>query len=142
MKITKSEITGAVCLLVFIVFGMSSLIGGIPQLILFFFLGIIIEVASFYIMSLAMLKDTEGESWLVLIPFTILLIFSRLILNWDLLIPFYIMGILSVVSCYIFKYDKTGEKNTDNNLVIKVVLSGFAAIFLFISITGFVGVYI
>jgi hypothetical protein len=142
MKITKFHIAGALCLLVFIIFGVAYIKNNIPQAALFIFLGIIIEAASFFIMTIAMPKDKDGECWLLLIPFTILLIISHFLLNWDLLLPFYISGIFSVASYYIYRYDRTEEKETDNTLVLKVILSGFASVFLFTCITGFVGVFV
>ncbi|MDF2684929.1 MAG: hypothetical protein K0S55_110, partial [Clostridia bacterium] len=63
-------------------------------------------------------------------------------LNWDLIIPFYIAGIFSVSFYYIFKYDRDDKKDIDNMLILKVILSGFASIFLFTCISGFVGVFV
>ena len=134
MKIDRNLIFGTVGLILTCVCGIFSLNAGI---------GITLITTVFYIIAAALILIMYsyllpraigvGPDWLYYVPFPLMLIVSRIILGWDLFMPFYAAGIIAVTLDIYFRYKTKALRGT-----LMIAGTGIAAIVLFalISLCG------
>ncbi len=101
VKINKNSVVGIASLVVFMIFGIVGISGGVLKYVLFGFLHLLLAAATFVLMSFAI--EGQGKNrkdghyfWCDLAPFALILILAKLVAGWDFYIIFYFIGMVYV----------------------------------------------
>jgi hypothetical protein len=134
MKIDRNLIIGTVGLILTGICGIFSLGGNIGLTLLSAFFYIIAAAAILLIYSY-LIPHFFGinADWLYYMPFAVMLIVSRIILGWDIFMPFYAAGIIAVTLDLYARYKSKTLQGT-----LAIAGAGTASIILFaiISLCG------
>ncbi len=101
VKFDKNSVVGIASLVIFCVFAIINVQGGVLKYVLFGFLHLILAVVTFVMMSFVFGKQSENNKkssvfWCDLAPFAIILLLSQVVANWDFYIIFYFIGMIYV----------------------------------------------
>ena len=101
VKFDKNSVVGIASLVIFCVFAIMNVQGGVLKYVLFGFLHLILAVVTFVMMSFVFGKQGENnkkysEFWCDLAPFAIILLLAQVVANWDFYIIFYFIGMIYV----------------------------------------------
>ncbi|MBQ6053092.1 MAG: hypothetical protein IJL30_07425 [Clostridia bacterium] len=134
MKIDRNLIFGTVALILTGVCGIFSLNGDIGSILLSALFYIIAAAAVLLIYSY-LLPHFIGVNvdWLYYVPFPLMLIASRIILGWDLFMPFYAAGIIAIT---LDAYSKYKAKTLRGTLMIAGAGTASITLFALISLCG------
>ena len=137
-KFSKFILIGLACLGIFLFSGFFLVKkSSIPFYLIYVLCMLVWIVLTLTAMSLTM-SDKRCRSWLLLIPFTVSMMVMRLCFNWNVIIPFLIVGLLAVF------VDSAREISEREEMPMKPVLKHFAAtvgsIIVYICIYAFMGV--
>lgn len=101
VKLNKNSVVGIASLVVFMIFGISGVSGGVLKYVLFGFLHLLLAAATFVLMTFAI--EGQGKNrkdghyfWCDLAPFALILILAKLVAGWDFYIVFYFLGVVYV----------------------------------------------
>lgn len=134
MKIDRNLIFGTVGLILTGICGIFSLGGSIGITLLSALFYIIASAAILLIYSYLLPRFIGvGADWLYYIPFPVMLIVSRIILGWDIFMPFYAAGVIAVTLDLYVRYKAKTLQGT-----LAIAGAGTASIILFaiISLCG------
>lgn len=134
MKLDRNLIVGASALIITVICGIFSLDGGIGTVLLtsFFFIAAVAGIIALHSFFLPQAIGV-GANWFCYVPFPVMLIVSRMLLGWDLFMPFCVAGFLAIT---IDMYSRRPGKN--NNETLFIAGSGAASVLVFaiISLCG------
>jgi hypothetical protein len=127
MKIDRNLIIGTVGLILTGICGIFSLNADIGAILLSAFFYLIVSAAVLLIYSYLIPRFLGVYAdWLYFLPFPIMLIASRIILGWDLFLPFYAAGIVALTIDVYAKYKAKALHGT-----LMIAGAGAASIILF-----------
>lgn len=136
---TRNRLIGTLCLLVFLAFGSFSATAGTTKLIIYIVLGLVITAAAVVLISYVNLPKND-DFWLLLLPFTILMLFARIVCGWDITLPFLFIGLISLG---LKSTSSIKEKDENYNTEIAKSFGSIAiCIVLYICIFATAGVFI
>ena len=99
VNINKNSVVGIASLVVFVIFGVVGISGGVLKYVLFGFLHLLLAAATFVLMSFSI--EGQGKNrkdghyfWCDLAPFAVILVLAKLVAGWDFYIIFYVLGML------------------------------------------------
>ncbi len=129
MKIGKNSLIGLLSLFVFFLFAALSVRGNPVRCVVFVVIYLVLFVLMFKLLDrfLGRIVTKSKDFWLMLAPFALMLIFSRLIFGWDILFAFSTAGFISVaVDCV--------SRLIQKKAGIKAVLCVSAAVFASVAV--------
>ena len=137
-KFSKFILIGLACLGIFLFSGFFIVKKTDVMFYLIYVLCMAVWIAlTLTAMSLTM-ADKRCRSWLLLIPFTISMMFMRFCFEWNVIVPFLVVGLFAVF------VDSAREISERDDKPLKAVLKHFAAtagsIIVYICIYAFMGV--
>lgn len=101
VKINKNSVVGIASLVVFMIFGVVGINGGVLKYVLFGFLHLLLAAATFVLMSFSI--EGQGKNrknghyfWCDLAPFALIIVLAKLVAGWDFYIIFYFLGMVYV----------------------------------------------
>lgn len=148
-----NRIIGLVCMLLFVFIVTFSSNMNFVQGLIFFILGTIISVVSFYLLNKC-ISVSNDDCWLRLAAFVLMMILCKIFLRWDFHFPFFIAGLLAMSCCAAVNIVREIEvKNPKPSTsvqtsffkwfeLIKLFAIVFAVLLLMICICVFVGVMV
>ena len=136
VKINKNSVVGMASLVIFCVFAIMNVQGGVLKYVLFGFLHLILSAATFVCLTFVMekpgknIKDPSAY-WCDLAPFAIILVLASLIAGWDFYIIFYFIGMVYLVLNETFFRLNNGLTFKDIDLY-KPVFVGIGSVILYV----------
>ena len=136
VKLDKNSVVGMSSLMIFCVFAVMNVQGGVLKYVLFGFLHLILSTATFLCMTHVMEKSdrnikASSAYWFDLAPFAIVLVLATLVAGWDFYIIFYFIGMVYVVLNETFYRLNRGLKFKDFDLY-KPIAVGIGSIVLYV----------
>ena len=137
-KFPKFSLIGVICLLIFLFSGFFIIKKtSVSFYLIYVFLMLLWLVLTVLFMSMTM-SDKRCRSWLLLIPFTVAMMFMRLCFSWNIIIPFLAVGLFAVFT------DSAREIIRHEEQPLKQVICHFAvtagSIIIYICIYAYMGV--